>query len=79
MVSSIILAAGEGTRMRSRVPKVLHTLCGRSMVGHVLEALKPLSQLNVMVVGHQAEEVKGAVGGGYFMLIRQSSWARPTR
>ena len=34
----IILAAGEGTRMKSTVPKVLHPLCGRSMLGHAIAA-----------------------------------------
>ncbi|HEY6788399.1 MAG TPA: NTP transferase domain-containing protein, partial [Trebonia sp.] len=34
----IILAAGEGKRMKSRTPKVLHSLCGRSMLGHALAA-----------------------------------------
>ncbi|NUO42681.1 MAG: NTP transferase domain-containing protein, partial [Streptomyces sp.] len=34
----VVLAAGEGTRMKSATPKVLHELCGRSLVGHVLAA-----------------------------------------
>ena len=34
-VAVIVLAAGEGTRMKSRIPKVLHSLCGRSMLGHL--------------------------------------------
>ena len=38
----IILAAGEGRRMRSGTPKVLHTLCGRSMLGYVLAAARSL-------------------------------------
>jgi bifunctional UDP-N-acetylglucosamine pyrophosphorylase / glucosamine-1-phosphate N-acetyltransferase len=53
-----VLAAGEGTRMRSGTPKVLHPLCGRPMVLHVIDALAelPLERI-VVVVGHAAERV----------------------
>ena len=54
----VILAAGEGTRMKSAVPKVLHPLCGRSMLGHALAATRELSpQRLVVVVGHRRDEV----------------------
>jgi bifunctional UDP-N-acetylglucosamine pyrophosphorylase / glucosamine-1-phosphate N-acetyltransferase len=57
----VILAAGEGTRMRSRTPKVLHTLCGRSLLGHALAAATELSpQRLVVVVGHAREQVSAA-------------------
>jgi bifunctional UDP-N-acetylglucosamine pyrophosphorylase/glucosamine-1-phosphate N-acetyltransferase len=54
----VILAAGEGTRMKSATPKVLHTVCGRSLVGHAVAAARALSpdQL-VVVVGHARERV----------------------
>jgi bifunctional UDP-N-acetylglucosamine pyrophosphorylase / glucosamine-1-phosphate N-acetyltransferase len=57
-LSAIVLAAGEGTRMRSATPKVLHPLCGRPMLLHVLDALValPIEQV-VVVVGHGAERV----------------------
>jgi bifunctional UDP-N-acetylglucosamine pyrophosphorylase / glucosamine-1-phosphate N-acetyltransferase len=57
-VSAVVLAAGEGTRMRSSTPKVLHPLCGRPMLLHVLDALEllPLERI-VVVVGHAAEHV----------------------
>ena len=57
-VSAVVLAAGEGTRMRSATPKVLHPLCGRPMLLHVLDALEllPLERI-VVVVGHAAEHV----------------------
>ena len=42
-VSAIVLAAGEGTRMRSDRPKPLHMICGRAMVMHVIHALEPLA------------------------------------
>jgi bifunctional UDP-N-acetylglucosamine pyrophosphorylase/glucosamine-1-phosphate N-acetyltransferase len=54
----IVLAAGGGTRMRSRTAKVLHEIAGRSMVGHVLAAVQALEpQRVVAVVGHQREQV----------------------
>ena len=57
-LAAVVLAAGEGTRMRSETPKVLHTLCGRPMVLHVVDALAelPLERI-VVVVGHGAERV----------------------
>jgi bifunctional UDP-N-acetylglucosamine pyrophosphorylase/glucosamine-1-phosphate N-acetyltransferase len=57
-LSAVVLAAGEGTRMRSDRPKPLHRLCGRPMVLHVLDALAQLSVTRVVVVvGHRAEWV----------------------
>jgi len=54
----IVLAAGEGTRMRSATPKVLHTLAGRSMVGHALAAARGLEPDRVVVVvRHERERV----------------------
>src|ERR1700693_521774 len=55
-LSAIVLAAGEGTRMRSQRPKPLHHLCGRPMVLHVIDAVSQLEvQRVVVVVGHEAE------------------------
>ncbi|MFJ6528856.1 bifunctional UDP-N-acetylglucosamine diphosphorylase/glucosamine-1-phosphate N-acetyltransferase GlmU [Streptomyces longwoodensis] len=54
----VVLAAGEGTRMKSATPKVLHELCGRSLVGHVLAASRELDPEHlVVVVGHAREQV----------------------
>lgn len=54
----LILAAGEGKRMKSATPKVLHTLCGRSMLGHVVAAARELApERLVVVVGHGREQV----------------------
>ncbi len=54
----IVLAAGGGTRMKSKTPKVLHRVGGRSMIGHVLAAVGALEpQRVVAVVGHQREQV----------------------
>ncbi|MGH9050637.1 MAG: bifunctional UDP-N-acetylglucosamine diphosphorylase/glucosamine-1-phosphate N-acetyltransferase GlmU [Acidimicrobiia bacterium] len=61
-ISAVVLAAGEGTRMRSETPKVLHPLCGRPMLLHVIDALValPLERI-VVVVGHGAERVTKTV------------------
>jgi bifunctional UDP-N-acetylglucosamine pyrophosphorylase/glucosamine-1-phosphate N-acetyltransferase len=57
-LSAVVLAAGEGTRMRSHRPKPLHRLCGRPMVLHVLDALAELDVDRVaVVVGHRGEWV----------------------
>ncbi len=57
-VSAIVLAAGEGTRMRSSRPKPLHLICGRPMVLHVIHALEAVQpDRTAMVVGHGAERV----------------------
>ncbi|MBG0854693.1 bifunctional UDP-N-acetylglucosamine diphosphorylase/glucosamine-1-phosphate N-acetyltransferase GlmU [Streptomyces spinoverrucosus] len=54
----VVLAAGEGTRMKSATPKVLHEICGRSLVGHVLAAAGELKPEHlVVVVGHAREKV----------------------
>jgi bifunctional UDP-N-acetylglucosamine pyrophosphorylase / glucosamine-1-phosphate N-acetyltransferase len=55
----VILAAGEGTRMKSNTPKVLHSIAGRTLVGHVLNAVSALSPKEVRVVvgaGREAVE-----------------------
>ncbi len=57
-VTVIVLAAGGGTRMKSKTMKVLHAVCGRSMIGHVLTAVAAVEpQRIVAVVGHGREEV----------------------
>ena len=54
----VILAAGQGTRMKSARPKVLHEACGRSMLAHVLAATAPLQAgQTLVVVGHARDEV----------------------
>ncbi|WP_193611384.1 bifunctional UDP-N-acetylglucosamine diphosphorylase/glucosamine-1-phosphate N-acetyltransferase GlmU [Nocardioides lijunqiniae] len=57
-VTVIVLAAGGGTRMRSKTMKVLHPVGGRSMIGHVLNAVSAVEPRRVVaVVGHQRERV----------------------
>ena len=60
-LSAIILAAGQGTRMRSNLPKVLQPLAGRPLLGHVLDCAAALQPDDVCVVhGHGAEAVRAA-------------------
>lgn len=55
----IILAAGEGKRMKSKLPKVLHKVCGKAMVEHVLDAVRGAGVEDVrVVVGHDADKVR---------------------
>ena len=57
-LTAVVLAAGEGTRMRSSRPKPLHRLCGRPMILHVLDALAAVHVSRVVVVvGHRGEWV----------------------
>jgi len=58
-ITAVLLAAGQGTRMKSDLPKVLHPLCGRPMLWHVLEALKSAAtEKPVVIIGHGAEAVR---------------------
>ena len=58
-VNFVILAAGKGTRMRSALPKVLHKLSGRSMLGHVVVAVESLGEAKkIIVTGHGAQQVE---------------------
>ncbi|OKP96167.1 bifunctional UDP-N-acetylglucosamine diphosphorylase/glucosamine-1-phosphate N-acetyltransferase GlmU [Paenibacillus sp. P46E] len=60
---AVVLAAGQGKRMKSKLYKVLHPVCGKPMVGHVLDTVKATGcQRTVVVVGHGAEKVKAYVG-----------------
>ena len=58
----VILAAGKGTRMRSPLPKVLHTLAGKPMVQHVLETAQALNPARThVVIGHGADQLREAL------------------
>ena len=62
-ITIIVLAAGEGKRMRSATPKVLHSMLGRTLVGHVLHAADAVgAHQTLVVVGHGAEAVTAHIG-----------------
>ncbi|MBE9249064.1 bifunctional UDP-N-acetylglucosamine diphosphorylase/glucosamine-1-phosphate N-acetyltransferase GlmU [Dolichospermum sp. LEGE 00240] len=66
MVVVAILAAGKGTRMKSNLPKVLHSLGGISLVERVIESAEPLSpSRKLVIVGYQSTEVKTAMDSIY--------------
>jgi bifunctional UDP-N-acetylglucosamine pyrophosphorylase/glucosamine-1-phosphate N-acetyltransferase len=61
-IAAVVLAAGKGTRMKTALPKVLHRLAGRPMIGYVLDHLKPLNCARIVVVAAPGmEKVAAAV------------------
>ena len=70
-LKAIVLAAGEGSRMKSKTPKVLHKILNKTMLDYVIEAARGCGAEAVcVVVGHKAEEVKAGIacGGVEFVL-----------
>ncbi len=62
-VAAIVLAAGKSTRMRSKLPKPLHPICGVPLTGHVLRACRAAGvERIVVVIGHEAETVRAGLG-----------------
>lgn len=60
---AIVLAAGQGTRMKSDLYKVLHPVCGKSMVAHVIDNVRKLGTNRIVtIVGHGAEQVEEVLG-----------------
>ncbi len=69
----IILAAGEGSRMRSRLPKVLHPLAGKPLLGHVIDAARALEPARIHVVhGHLGERVRAHFAGDALEWVEQA-------
>lgn len=62
-VRAVVLAAGQGKRMHSDLPKVLHPLCGQPLIAYVLDALAAAGlEHPIVVIGHQSDSVREAVG-----------------
>ena len=70
-VTAIILAAGEGKRMRSRQPKILHRLCGRPLVGYPLRLARTFADRVVMVVPPSADGVAQVAGEGVLTVVQR--------
>jgi len=61
MIDAIILAAGQGTRMKSNKAKVLHQIGGKSLLQHVVDAINPLSDSVNIVIGNEGELIKNSI------------------
>ncbi|MGQ7960210.1 bifunctional UDP-N-acetylglucosamine diphosphorylase/glucosamine-1-phosphate N-acetyltransferase GlmU [Pseudomonas sp. SP16.1] len=69
----VILAAGQGTRMRSALPKVLHPVAGKSMLGHVIDTARQLQPQGIhVVIGHGAELVRERLAGDDLNFVLQA-------
>ncbi len=64
-ISVVILAAGQGTRMKSTTPKVLHEISGKPMLFHAIDAARELSNDITIVLYHQAERIRKAIEDAY--------------
>ena len=64
-MKSIILAAGKGTRMKSELPKVLHEIMTKPLLGYVIDSVQNLCEENIVIVGYKADEVKDFVSKNY--------------
>ncbi|WP_041862222.1 bifunctional UDP-N-acetylglucosamine diphosphorylase/glucosamine-1-phosphate N-acetyltransferase GlmU [Candidatus Kinetoplastidibacterium stringomonadis] len=74
MLNIIILAAGSGKRMQSKIPKVLHTFAGRPMLEYVIESAKNLNPDSITVVlGHEADLVKSCIKNNDLNFVLQES------
>ena len=72
MLNVVILAAGQGKRMRSDLPKVLHPIAGKPMLAHVVDTARRLGAARVCVVyGHGGERVRAALGGPDLLWAKQ--------
>ena len=67
---AVVLAAGKGTRMKSKLYKVLHKVAGKSMIEHVVDSVKQAGTDKIVtIVGHGAESVKETLGDQSLSLI----------
>ena len=68
----IILAAGKGTRMKSKLPKALHPICGKPMTRYIIDACKGAGVEDcVVVIGHGADQVKEGLGGDVRYVVQE--------
>jgi bifunctional UDP-N-acetylglucosamine pyrophosphorylase/glucosamine-1-phosphate N-acetyltransferase len=71
-IDIVIMAAGKGTRMKSRLPKVLHKLAGKSLLQHVLDTTAKLgAHPTTVITGHGADEVEHAIARSGARAVRQ--------
>src|SRR4029453_18683311 len=70
-LTAVILAAGEGKRMRSRQPKVLHPMCGRPLIAYPLRSARALADRIVLVVGPNADDVVALAGSDVRAVVQR--------
>lgn len=71
-ITAVLLAAGQGTRMKSSLPKVLHPVAGKPMIWHALQAIqRSTTEKPVVVVGHGAEEVINYLGDSAQTVVQE--------
>jgi bifunctional UDP-N-acetylglucosamine pyrophosphorylase/glucosamine-1-phosphate N-acetyltransferase len=71
-ITAILLAAGQGTRMKSSLPKVLHPVAGKPMIWHALEVIKhSTTEKPVVIIGHGADEVKKFIGDSAECILQE--------
>jgi len=72
VIASIVLAAGKGTRMKSKIPKVLHEVSGKTLIGYVCEAASQVGiKESVIVVGYKADEIKAKLGDKFNYALQE--------
>jgi len=73
LLGVVILAAGQGTRMKSALPKVLHPVCGKPMAAHVIASARTLEPARIaVVVGHGAQQVREALTADDVTFVEQT-------
>jgi bifunctional UDP-N-acetylglucosamine pyrophosphorylase / glucosamine-1-phosphate N-acetyltransferase len=71
-ISTLILAAGQGTRMVSTLPKVMHTLAGKPLIRHAVQTAQAVSEEKpVVVIGHGSEQVQNVLGDEVEFVLQQ--------
>src|SRR5674476_828426 len=73
LLNVVILAAGKGTRMYSQLPKVLHKLAGKPLLGHVIDSARQLKPAKIVVVyGYGGEAVPEAIADQGIIWVKQT-------
>ena len=70
-LQAVILAAGEGKRMRSALPKVLHPLCGRPLLSYILDSAAAVAKDLVIVIGRGADQVRETIGERWSYAVQE--------
>ena len=70
-IKALILSAGKGTRMKSALPKVIHKVCGKEMVNHVIEVSKKAGAKEIVaILGHGSEQVKSVLSADIYTAMQ---------